>query len=296
MKKFMQHQAGMKVFFAIVMAVILVSCGKKDQETTVDVQQAVPEKTAFEVKIHGEKTFAGIDMVLIPAKDNYEPCDGAAGKMPQFYIGKYEITQKQYEEVTGSNPSYFKGNPGLPVENVSWYDAIEFCNKLSEKAGYTPCYTIDKENIDQAKKSSGDKAAWKVTFNSGANGFRLPTVNEWEYACAADTDSWTFWGTAVTGEYAVWKENSGGKTQKTGTKKPNPWGLYDMIGNVTEWCFDDSGRQGGYSGSSPIRGGSFQTDQEQVENHEFDSRCTRTIWDSSSSDSKSGFRVVRSYI
>ena len=122
--------------------------------------------------------------------------------VPDFYIGKYQITQTQWEAVMGNNPSYFKGDPALPVEGVSWNNAKKFCETISQMTG---------------------------------NAYRLPSEAEWEYACRAGT----------TGDYAgdldamAWYlSNSGGKTHSVGQKQPNAFGLYDMHGNVGEWCED----------------------------------------------------------
>ena len=141
-----------------------------------------------------------------------------------FSMSKYEVTQGQYEAVMGANPSRFKGNLNLPVENVSWVDATNFCAKLTEQ-----------------ERQAGRLPDGYV--------YRLPTEAEWEYACRAGTTTRFSYGDdpeyVELGEYAWYDENSSSRTHPVGQKKPNPWGLYDMHGNVWEWCLD------WYSGSYP---------------------------------------------
>jgi formylglycine-generating enzyme required for sulfatase activity len=136
----------------------------------------------------------------------------------------------------GNNPSYFKGG-NLPVEHVSWYDAIRYCNKRSENDGLTPAYTI-----------SGSAENPFVQWNRNANGYRLPTEAEWEYACRAGTRSPFNTGSNITTSQAnydgnfPYNNNAKGiyreKTTAVGSFAPNGWGLYDMSGNVYEWCWD----------------------------------------------------------
>ena len=160
-----------------------------------------------------------------------------------YYLGTYEVTQGEYEKVMGSNPSIFKGSKN-PVDSVYWEEAVSFCKKLSE---------MPKE-----------KAAGRE--------YRLPTEAEWEYACrAGSTTSYSFGETAESlGEYAWYDQNARGTTHPVGLKKPNRWGLYDMHGNIWEWCQDcyvpyssdaATDPQGPNGGSARvIRGGSWFND------------------------------------
>ncbi len=141
-----------------------------------------------------------------------------------FLLGIHEVTQGQYQAVMGENPSKFKGSDDLPVEQVSWLDAVLFCNKLSEQEKKTPFYRINGTEVTIA----------------GGNGYRLPTEAEWEYACRAGSTTLHPFGDDVSklGDRAWFIDNSESKTHPVGQKRPNAWGLYDMLGNIWEWCAD----------------------------------------------------------
>jgi formylglycine-generating enzyme len=181
---------------------------------------------------------------------------GKRASIADFYIGKYEVTQQEWAEVMGSNPSKFKGD-NLPVEMVSWYDCVEYCNKRSRKEGLNPYYIIHKDTKDQRNKADIDTVKWMVTSQPEANGYRLPTEAEWEYAAGGGQVSksysysgsndlqevgwyWRNSGDSILAGGWLWPtiENNHCKSKPVGSKKPNELGLYDMTGNVREWCDD----------------------------------------------------------
>jgi formylglycine-generating enzyme required for sulfatase activity len=189
-----------------------------------------------------------------------------------FWMGKYEVTQAEFQSVMTNNPSYFRGN-SLPVDSVSWDEAVQYCQKLTMR----------------------ERAAGRIGANQS---YRLPTDAEWEYACRAGTTTLFSCGNDPNflGFYVWYNENSGDTTHDVGSKRPNFWGLYDMHGNVREWCSDWFGNlpgggvtdpQGPSSGSDRvIRGGCW------YDNAGTCASAYRRVYDPSSGNYTCGFRVV----
>jgi formylglycine-generating enzyme required for sulfatase activity len=178
-------------------------------------------------------TKSGIHMVAIPAGSFKMGSNGSDDEKPvhtvwvdSFLMDKTEMTQSVWELIGKAealpNPSHFKGEE-LPVEQVTWPQAAKFCNARSRFEGFKPCYNEDTAECD---------------FN--ADGYRLPTEAEWEYACRAGSQTDFHFGndTKRLGDHGWFTDNSAKKTHPVAQKKPNAWGLYDMHGNVAEWCND----------------------------------------------------------
>nr|WP_322760480.1 SUMF1/EgtB/PvdO family nonheme iron enzyme [Frankia sp. Cr2] len=160
-------------------------------------------------------------------------------ELAPYYLAVFPVTQTLYAQVVGEWPSAVRGGH-LPVESVSWWDAIRFCNAFSRREGLVPAYRI-REDVGQ------------VEWNASAEGYRLPTEAEWERACRAGTVGPRY---GPIDEIAWYRANSAERMHEVGGKSPNQWGLCDMLGNVWDWCWDtyDAEVYGAYK---VLRGGGW---------------------------------------
>jgi formylglycine-generating enzyme required for sulfatase activity len=249
--------------------------------------------------------FAQNSLALVPAGSYYTGIPAEQNTIHKvtitkpFFISKYEISQREYEEIMGTNPSYFAGDD-LPVECVSWFDAVNYCNARSAREGLSPAYTVNGE---------------RVIWNRNASGYRLPTEAEWVWAAKGGgldsiiyiysgsfdlkeiTMEYAYSGNFDLGEAAWYGDNSGGHPHPVGTKAPNSLGIYDMFGNVHEWCWDLEGDYSTADKVDPVgaatgwvriaKGGSWEDGASPCQLYII------TIFSQSNQNTITGFRVVR---
>jgi formylglycine-generating enzyme required for sulfatase activity len=186
---------------------------------------------------------AGIEMVAVPpgrvTLSDRRTRHQWSIELGPYRLGAHPVTRGQYAEITGQRPGG-TGDGRLPVAEVSWWDTVRFCNDLSRRDGYTPAYRLH---------DGGEGVDW----DASADGYRLPTEAEWEHACRAGTTGPRY---GPLDEIAWYRGNSQGRVREVGTKRANPWGLSDMLGNVWDWCWDlyDPGVYGSYR---MLRGGGW---------------------------------------
>ena len=273
------------------------------EEVTELFRDNIRKIITLKKKNNGEKVFE--ETVLVKG-GKYKPSFIDDEKeLFDIEVFKYQVTQVIWTEIMGNNPSTFKGE-NKPVETISWWDTLEFCNKLSEKYGLIPVYNIDKKrgiltiNQIDGEISFPDKADFSKT-----EGFRLPTEIEWEWFAIGgklSNKDEKILDTNKMEEEAWYYKNSGGRTNNVGLKKPNQLGIYDCIGNVWEWCYDttegdiESGKLYVYTALDSrkkyreIRGGSWKNGE---------NTCTlffRDYCDTFYADSTIGFRIVRTIL
>ncbi|MDR0503211.1 MAG: formylglycine-generating enzyme family protein [Treponema sp.] len=284
-----------KLFIVLLIAVSLVTCKKQDDSggnAGTDLQQTIAANNMTRIS-------GGIFTMGSPADETgrlYSEGPQHQVTISPFFLGKYEVTQKEWHntmETTVQQQREKKINPfqsavvGIgdiyPMYHVSWFEAIDFCNRLSRKENLTPAYTIAGRN---------------VLWDNDADGYRLPTEAEWEYACRAGTTTTFYTGSAISDDSGWYDMNSGRSPHPVGSKPANAWGLYDMHGNVSEWCWDrystsysknDAINPTGvtWGWNRVIRGGNWSSSSQSVRS------ADRGFYNPTDRDNGIGFRLAR---
>ena len=218
----------------LVLTALLAACGKSGQDSQSGTK---PEGASGHSKSETggpleAVTSSGIEMVHLPGgeflmgsdKGNADEAPAHKVRVTAFLIDKFEVTHGMFTGVQLPNPSHWQDNPRKPVERVRWRDAKQYCNERSLLEKLKPCYNEKTPDFD---------------CDYTANGYRLPTEAEWEYACRAGAEGPYDFGPAdKLRQFAWFADNATDKTHAVGEKKPNRWGLFDLYGNVSEWCED----------------------------------------------------------
>ena len=244
------------------------------------VEKAMSQKHKYEAN--------GVSFIMIqPPLVNLRTMTSNPQDILNVEMGQTEVTQELFEAVMGWNISSSKKNPQNPVEDMTWFDCIAFCNKLSELLGFQSCYEM--ADIQMYNWGTIIKSA-RVNWDEAANGFRLPTEYEWKsFAKAGTQNRWSGTDKKVAIDDYVWHEyNSRYETHPVGEKLPNEWGLYDMSGNVWEWCWSEyaPSYENTLTYRRPLYGGSNMSDVDGCQISEY----TRS---EPSGDPDQGFRICR---
>ena len=278
-----------------------------------NIEKIIKELKAIIKKYSGRKasnTESKFENMVFVQGGKYQPSFADEEKeVFDIEVCKYPTTQKMWIEVMESNPSQFKDD-NKPVECITWWRALDYCNKLSEKYGLEPVYDLSKsaQGILMIKELGGETVYPDVANFKNTEGFRLPTEVEWEWfarggqnAIEQGTFDNTYSGSNSINEVAWYYENSGGNkgtTQDVGLKKPNQLGLYDCTGNVWEWCYDtteniEEGKNYIYKAFDSsniyrrVKGGSWSNDAENC------AVLNRSSSQAASAYDVIGFRLVR---
>ena len=221
-------------FWSPAVIVLLTGCGKSESNSYSGPTREVASSAAnaeFTAPVEIVSR-SGLEMVYLPGgefimgsdKGNADEAPAHKVKVSAFLIDKYEVTQEMFAKVQLPNPSHWQDSPRKPVERIRWREAKLYCNERSILEGLKSCYNEKTADLD---------------CDYAADGYRLPTEAEWEYASRADgSGPYDFGQPDKLREYAWFADNASDRTHKVGEKKPNRWGIFDLYGNVSEWCED----------------------------------------------------------